>query len=288
MERLFNYQWGSMDGEASRIFQSTDIRCGDSDLKDFTLRASNLKGALDVVKNGGFTVVPQEATKFTASGCPPFWPHSTKGLVKASQRGGTGGEDDSTTFHMRDPWKVVFMHEGKKVEWHLVKTAIPLSIANVRNGRNEENPSSGKIDSSKGFGSPQQYLSQNPLQAGMKERDRVRKAAKDSTVYLLGSPHKKSQKPEGEKQTPDQDTVNEQKRGEKITGEEENGATKEQKRKDRHKSRKRVKAKEKNTKMQPKKSKSKYVHLREFLETRRQKRQKAGTLDPMAEVMMII
>ena len=140
MERIFNYQWGSMDGEASRIFPSTDIRCGDSDLKDFTLRASNLKEAVEMVKKGGFAVVPHDATKFTASGCPPFWPHSTKGLVKASQRGG-GGEDDSTTFHRRDPWKVVFMQEGKKVEWHLVKIAQPLSVANVRDGKNESNPS---------------------------------------------------------------------------------------------------------------------------------------------------
>ena len=87
----------------------------------------------------------------------------------------------------------------------------------------------------------------------------------------------------------DEDTVDEQKIGEKSRGKEEDGMTKEQKRKDRHKSRKVVnKSEQKENKKQPKKSKSKYLHLREFLETRRQKRQTAGTLDPMAEVMMMI
>ena len=171
-----------------------------------------------------------------------------------------------------------------------MKRAQPLSIANVRDGRNEENPSTGEITASKDFDSPQQYLSKNPLQAGIKERDRVRKALKDSRVYLMGSPHKKSEKPEGENAVirEDEDTVDEQKIGEKSKGKEEDGMTKEQKRKDRHKGRKMVKTRENSTKKQPKKSKSKYLHLREFLETRRQKRQEAGTLDPMAEVIIII
>ena len=290
MEQIFNYQWGSMDGGVSRIFPSTDFRCSESYHKDFTLRVPNLRQALQMIKKGGFAAVSEDATKFTASGCPPSYPHVTKGLVKSSQMGGTGGEDDSTTFHSRDPWKIVFMHEGKKMEWNLVKRAQPLSIANVRDGINEENPSTGDITASKDFDSPQQYLSKNPLHAGIKERDRVRRALKDSRVYLLGSPHKKSEKPEGEKQVirEDEDTVDEQKSGGKRTGQEENGVTKEQKRKDRHKSRKTVKTKENNTKKQSKKSKNKYLHLREFLETRRQKRQKADTLDPMAEVIIII
>ena len=290
MERMFNYQWGGTDGGKSRIFSSTDIRCGDSYHKDFTLRPSNLKEALEMVKDGNFGVALEDATKFRASGCPPSWPHSTKGLVKASQMGGTGGEDDSTTFHSRDPWKIVFMHEGQKVEWNLVKRAQPLSVVNVRDGRNEENPSSGEIKASKDFDSPKQYLSKNPLQAGIKERDRIRKAAKDSRVYLLGSPHKKSEKPQGGKQVigDDQDSDDGLNIGENSTRREEHGLTKEQKGKERHKGRKRVETTEQNTKIQSKKAKSKYLHLRKFLEMRRQKKQKAGTLDLMAEVMMMI
>ena len=95
MDRIFKYQWGSMDGGVSKIFPSTDIRCGESYHKDFTLRVPNLRQALQMIKKYGFAAVSEEATKFTASGCPPSYPHVTKGLVKSSQMGGTGGEDDS-------------------------------------------------------------------------------------------------------------------------------------------------------------------------------------------------
>ena len=200
-KHLFNYKWGDPDGGGSKIFPAYDIRCADFHHNDFTLRASNLKEAILMIDRGNFAIsltAMNELRMFIATGCPPDFPFSTRGLVKADQRGGTGGEDDSTTFHRVTPWKVVFDHENKTMMWDLFKKALSSSKAKVRDGVNKEIPSCGSLSTgSIDFASPKQHLLKDPLKGRMKERDRIRKATKDSRVYLLGNPHWRRKLEEG-------------------------------------------------------------------------------------------
>ena len=297
-KHLFNCKWGDPDGGGSKIFPATDIRCGDFQHNDFTLRASNLKEAVAKLERGNFVVCPQDPGMFTASGCPPEFSHATLGLIKAEQKGGTGGEDDWTKFHAKTPWQMVLQHENKPITWNLVPKAHPSSTGNVKDGLNSDDPSmNGSMLWSTDVPSPNQHLMKNPLKAGMKERERIRRAAKDPRVYLLGNPHKRSGGGDGGGGSPtsekskDREKSNEEEeetvdRQTNDTREEKDCVAKKKKRKDRHKGRKGVKTEEQNTKMQPKRGKRKYL-----LERRRRKRRKCTvqcTLDPMAKVTMMM
>ena len=238
LEHLFNFTGGGTHGEGTKVFSSTDIRLGASGPDDFTLRASSLKEALAKIEKGNFAVCPLEAPfvpsgedpgkkdpkLLTASGCPPTFPNATLGLVKAEQWGGTGGEDDWTTFHAKTPWKIAFEHENQSVTWNLVKKAQHSSMSNVRDGLNDARPCLGgtvhcgtdknspeqcvptggswKITCGTDKNSTEQHLMRDPLKEGMKEKDRIRKATKDRKTYLLGDPHWKRKK---EEENPKQD-----------------------------------------------------------------------------------
>ena len=297
-KHLFNCKWGDPDGRGRKTFPATDIRCGDFQHNDFTLRASNLEEAVAKLEKGNFVICSQDPGMFTASGCPPEFSHATLGLNKAEQKGGTGGEDDWTKFHAKAPWQMVFQHENKSITWNLVEKAHPSSTGNVKDGLNKDDPCmSGSMRWSTDVPSPKQHLMKNPLKAGRKERERIRRAAKDPTMYLVGDPHKRSgggesptstseKSKDGEKSNEEEETV--QTNG---TREEKDCVAKKKKRKDRHKGRKEVKTKEQNTKMQPKRGKRKYLHLQAFLERRRWKRRKCTvqcTLDLMAKVTMMM
>ena len=231
-KHLFNYNWGEPNGGGSKVFPSTDIRSDNFAHKDFTLRASNLKEALAKIEKGNFAVCPLEAPfvpsgedpgkkdpkLLTASGCPPTFPNATLGLVKAKQWGGTGGEDDWTTFHAKTPWKIAFEHENQSVTWNLVKKAQHSRVGNVRDGFNDARPCLGgtvhcgtnknspkqcvptggswKITCGTDENSPQQHLLMDPLKEGKKEKDRIRRATKDRKVYLVGDPHWRRKKEE--------------------------------------------------------------------------------------------
>ena len=232
LEHLFNFTGGGTHDEGPKVFSSTDIRLGASGPDDFTLRASSLKEALAKIEMGNFDVRPLEALfvpsgedpgkkdpkLFTASGCPPTFPNATLGLVKAEQWGGTGGEEDWTTFHAKTPWKIVFEHQNKSVTWTLVKKAQHSSMSNVRDGLNDARPCLGrtvhcgtdknspeqcvptggnwKITCGTDENSPQQHLLMDPLKEGKKEKDRIRRATKDRKVYLVGDPHWRRKKEE--------------------------------------------------------------------------------------------
>ena len=198
LKQLFHTTWGN-----SKIFPATDIRCSDFHHNDFTLRASNLKEAVAKVEGGNFVVCSQEHGMFTASGCPPTFPSATLGLVKAQQKGGTGGEEDWTTFHAQTPWKIVFEHENQSVTWNLIKKAQHSRVDNVRDGLNDARPFlDGTVRCGLYHPSPKQHLMRDPLKEGMKEKDRIRKATKDRKTYLLGDPHWKRKK---EEENPKQD-----------------------------------------------------------------------------------
>ena len=205
-KHLFNYNWGHLHGGGSKVFPSTDIRSRDSAHTDFTLQAPNLKEALAMIKKGNFVVCPienpfvpsaedpgkKDPKLFTASGCPPLFPHATQGLVKAKQRGGTGGEEDWTTYHAKTQWEIIFQHENQSVTWNLLKKEQHSSMGNIKDGVNRAEPSlSGNIHCSTVYDSPQQHLMKNPLKGEKKERERIRRALKDTKAYLLDNPHKR-------------------------------------------------------------------------------------------------
>ena len=62
---------------------------------------------------------------------------ATKGLVKISQRGCTGGESDSTTYMLKPLLNLVFPHGNGENTWLLVKVAQPSSLGSVRDGLND-------------------------------------------------------------------------------------------------------------------------------------------------------
>lgn len=299
-KHLFNCEWGDPDGRGRKTFPATDIRCGDLEHNDFTLRASNLKEAVEKLERGNFVVCSKDPGMFTASGCPPQFSHATLGLIKGEQKGGTGGEDDWTTFHAKTPWQMIVQHENESFTWNLLPKAHRSSTANVKDGLNKDDPCMSKdMLWSTDVPSPKQHLLKNPLKAGMKERERIRRAAKDPRVYLLGNPHKRSggrgyptsvndKSKDGEKSNEEEETVDRQTNS---NGEKKDCVPKKKTKKDRHKGQKGVKTKEQSTKMQPKRGKRKYLHLQEFLERRRWKRRNCTmqcTLDPMAKVTMMM
>ena len=211
-KHLFNYTWGVPGGGGSKVFPSTDIRRGDVPHKDFTLRAPNLKEALIKIERGNFAICPLEAPfvpspedpgkkdpkLVTASGCPPLFPYATRNLVKRAQKGGTGGEDDWTTFHGKAPWQIVFTHENESITWNLVQKARPSIKGNLKDGLNKAEASlSGSIHNGTVSDSPQQQFLKNPLKGGKKEKERIRRALKDGKVYLLGNPHRRREQGNG-------------------------------------------------------------------------------------------
>ena len=66
---------------------------------------------------------------------------ATQGLVTISQRGGTGGESDSTTYMLKPLLNLVFPHGNGENSWLLVKVAQPSSLGSVRDGQNIANKS---------------------------------------------------------------------------------------------------------------------------------------------------
>ena len=196
-KHLFNCEWGDPDGRGRKTFPATDIRCGDLEHNDFTLRASNLKEAVEKLERGNFVVCSKDPGMFTASGCPPQFSHATLGLIKGEQKGGTGGEDDWTTFHGKAPWQIVFPHENESITWNLVQKAQP-SRGNLKDGLNKADASlSGSIHNGTVSDSPQQQFLKNPLKGGKKEKERIRRALKDGKVYLLGNPHRRREQGNG-------------------------------------------------------------------------------------------
>ena len=207
-KHLFHYSWSDSNGGERKVFPSSDIRCREVGDKDFTLQASSLKEALEKIEEKNFAVCPSQASFlpshqdpgkrdpmiFYASGCPPTFPTATEFLAKRVQKGGTGGEEDFTSFHSKAPWKITFQHETKSITWDLVqivKSSCP-SLKDMKDGTADGKPSmSGTIQSCTVLlDSPQQHLLKSPLRGEMKEKARIRRAIKDSQVYLLGNPHK--------------------------------------------------------------------------------------------------
>ena len=68
--------------------------------------------------------------------------------MKISQRGGTGGESDSTTYMLKPLLNLVFPHGNGENTWLLVKVAQPSSLGSVRDGRNEAKKPLGTQDPS--------------------------------------------------------------------------------------------------------------------------------------------
>ena len=108
-------------------------------------RVANLRAAESFIATKGYAKVPQHLEKeytrhWSASECPPEklkW--ATRGLVKISQRGGTGGESDSTTYMIKPLLSLQFPHGNGKNNWLLVKVAQPASVGSVRDGQNKAN-----------------------------------------------------------------------------------------------------------------------------------------------------
>ena len=57
--------------------------------------------------------------------------------MKISQRGGTGGESDTTTYMLKPLLNLVFPHGNGENTWLLVKVAQPSSLGSVRDGLND-------------------------------------------------------------------------------------------------------------------------------------------------------
>ena len=108
-------------------------------------RVSSLRAAESFVATKGYAKVPKNLEKeytrhWSASECPANklkW--ANKGLVKISQRGGTGGESDSTTYMLKPLLNLVFQHGYGENTWLLVKAAQTSSVGSVRDGQNKAN-----------------------------------------------------------------------------------------------------------------------------------------------------
>ena len=171
------------------------MESGDSNIGSLplvVLKVPDIRAAEAFVKERGFIKVPpQYVEDWTASGCPAN-DLATKGLMKVSQRGGTGDIDDSTTFLLRPAWKLEFLFGDTHpitVEWHLVKEAVPHSAEGAGEGSIPKNVCSRMEESSKSlYLEPMAAFKEGgrPLNKGLKEKYRIRHTAKDRTIYLIG------------------------------------------------------------------------------------------------------
>lgn len=168
------------------------------------LKVPDILAAEAFVKERGFIKVPpQYVEDWTASGCPAN-DLATKGLMKVSQRGGTGDIDDSNTFLLRPAWKLEFLFgdtHPTTVQWHLVKEAVLRSAEGTDEGSIPKNMCTWMCESSKSLYKPMAAFKEggHSLNKGLKEKYRIRHTAKDRTIYLIGDGKlKKVKKPKKE------------------------------------------------------------------------------------------
>ena len=108
-------------------------------------RVANLRAAESFVSTKGYAKVPKGLEKeytrhWSASECPPDklrW--ANRGLAKVCQRGGTGGDCDSTTYMLKPLLNLVFSCGNGENHWLLVKVVQPTSMGSVRDGQNKAN-----------------------------------------------------------------------------------------------------------------------------------------------------
>ena len=101
-------------------------------------RVANLRAAESFVSTKGYAKVPKGLEKeytrqWSASECPANklrW--ANKGLAKVCQRGGTGGDSDSTTYMLKPLLNLVFSCGNGENTWLLVKVVQPTSLGSVR------------------------------------------------------------------------------------------------------------------------------------------------------------
>ena len=276
------------DVRALFVFKTRDLsHCGNSSANSdvrlkwgslepgrskFSLQAGSLNEAYQLMQDQGLVPVPpdcqvgsvgtkQNGYRYFASGFPlPECPSQTKGLVTAAHRKPEGKEDDgSCVFFGREPWQMtVYEGDGKKWTWPLIKMACPNLPSGLRDGKNEANePLSGPCSSTY---IPKKSCSDPAKVINIIKRKRKKRMTEAKRLQFLNP---------------------------KLFKNGQKGKTKKKKRKCKRKSREWENTKEQNAKMQPKKSKNKYVHHQEM---RRWKKLENGvcTLDLAAEVMMIM
>ena len=262
-----------VSSECDNTYANTDVRSKWGRLEPgkskYSLQAASLNEAYLMMQDKGLVPVPpgcqvgsvgteNHGQKYFASGYPlPECPSQTTGLVAAYERKPEGkGDDGRCAFFGREPWQItVDKGDGIRCTWPLIKIAHPNLLIGLRDGQSEAHKALAGPDLSI---QTSENCCINPAKVGnIIKRKRKKNMTAAKRLQLQNAKLFRI-------------------------------SVKKQKRKNKHKGRKGVrKSEEQHTKMHPKKGKSKYLHLQEFLERRRRKRQKC-TLDPMAEVMMIM
>ena len=286
-----------VSAQCGNTYANTDVRLNWGNLEPgkskFSIQAASLNEAYQLMQKDGLVPVPpgclvgsvgteNYGQKYFASGYPlPDFPSQTEGLVADYQRKSRGkGDDGCCVFFGREPWQIsVISGDGNKWTWPLIKRARQNPPTGLRDGENKAVKALVGPHSSSQI--PKNFCS-DPAKVGniakSKRKKKITDAKRiqfmDTKLFRISAPSKSEF--DHEKKQASRDGTKDKAKGRKG-----NQNRKEKKRKNRIKG----ENESETTRVQPKKCKNKYLHLQEFLETKRQKKKTSRcTLDTSAKV----